>query len=236
MPDTTDLYTTVINTSGKTMSFSYLGKHGKSLASLGTFTVWGHIQHSFGHGEVADRKRRALEADLLAGRLTLKSTPRPLLYDASGDAQVANPTTQATATATGGGASGGALPAGTYYIAYTWVNSWGETTIGTSRSAQLTVGATNIPRVTIPALPTNATSANIYVTDTGGASGTEKLYKTGVTTTTTDLALATYDGGAYAAADDPPTSNTTKAATIRGLTVADNTLGATDPSWGRYTG
>lgn len=236
MPTTTDLYTTVINTSGKAMKFSYLGKHGASLASGGTYTVWGHLQHSFGFGEVAERKRRALEADILAGRITVKNTPKPIVYDASADAQVANPTTQATATATGGGASGGALPAGTYYIAYTWVNSWGETTVGTSESAQLTVGATNIPRVTIPALPTNAVSANIYLTDTGGASGTEKLYKTGVTTTTADLALATYNGGDYDDADDPPTSNTTKAATVRALTVTDNTLGTADPSWGRYTG
>jgi hypothetical protein len=102
----------------------------------------------------------------------------------------ANPTVQATVAPTGGGATGGLMPAGNYFFAYTWVDGFGETTIGTSRSASVTVGATNIPRITIPALPTGVQSANIYVTPAGGAAGTEQLYATGITTTTFDCATA----------------------------------------------
>jgi len=234
MPDTTDLYTTVVNTSGSTMTFSYLGKHGRTLANNAQLTIWGHIQHSFGHGEIGNRKKRALERDLLNGRLTIKSLPKPIVYDASADAIVANPTTQATVNVTGGGA-GTTIPAGDYFVAYTFVNSWGETTVGTSQSAQFTANGSDRPRVTVPALPTNATSINIYLTDTDGATGTGKLYKTGVTTTTTDLTTTTWNGGTYEESDDPPTANTTEAASVRALSVADNTLGTADPSWGRYT-
>ncbi len=116
----------------------------------------------------------------------------------------ANPTVAATAAATGGGATGGLLAAGTYYVYYTWVDTVsGESTVGTSASVQLTVSATNIPRVTIPALPSYAASANIYLTPVGGALGTEQLYKTGVTGLTTDLTIL-HPLGAV-----PPAANTT---------------------------
>lgn len=235
MPDTTDLYTTVRNITDKTLHFSYLGKHGRTLTAGAQTTIWGHIQHSFGHGEIAIRKRRALEKDINV-RLQILSTPRPLFYDTNPDAIVADPTTAATHSATGGGSSGGNLPAGTYYVSYTFVNAWGESLVGTSESTQMTVSAGNIPRVTVPALPTNATSINIYLTNTNGATGTGKLYKTGVTTTTTDLTTSTWNGGTYAASTVPPTTNTTKAATVRGIKSTDNVLGTVDPSWGRYTG
>lgn len=120
----------------------------------------------------------------------------------------ANPTTQATATATGGGASGGLLAAGTYYLSYSFVDAFGETTIGTSRSALLTVASTNIPRVTVPSLPTGVQSINLYATPAGGAAGSEVLYASGITSTTFDMA--------YAAKTDLnatlPESNTTGAA------------------------
>src|SRR5947208_14421712 len=69
------------------------------------------------------------------------------------------PTVAATATATGGGATGGALAAGTYYFVVTETNGKGETTIG-PESAQLTVSATNIPRVTFQTLKTGNTARN----------------------------------------------------------------------------
>ena len=81
MPSTADLYTTVVNTSGKTLTFSYLGKHGKTLAANGQMTVWGHIQHSLGHGEIGIRKRKALERDILAGKLEIKTTPKSVFYN-----------------------------------------------------------------------------------------------------------------------------------------------------------
>jgi hypothetical protein len=237
MPGTTaDLNTTVVNISGSTMTFSYLGRHGKELDNLESYTVIGPIQNSFGFGEQAIRKRRAFERDLTATppRITVTSTPKAVVADAAQVAAVANPTTQATVAPTGGGASGGLLPAGTYFVSYTWVNRWGETTVGTSESAQVTVGATNIPRVTIPALPANTDSANIYVTNTNGATTTTKLYKTGVTTTTTDLALATYNGTTYALTADKPAANTTKGAINPVVSISAQTLSARAPSFGSY--
>jgi methionine-rich copper-binding protein CopC len=228
---TAPLYTTVKNVTDKERFYGYLGKHGRTLAAGAEYTIFGHIQHSLGHGEIVERKRDAILRDLDAKKLAILETPQVVVYEATAGAQtnpstqatvdtdggnlVANPTTQLTASATGGGATGGALAAGNYYIAYTWVDEDGnETTIGTSVSAQLTVGSTNIPRVTIPALPSGAVSANIYVSDTGGTNTAVKLYKTGVTTTTADLALGTWldaDGDAvtFANAKAKPDTNAT---------------------------
>jgi hypothetical protein len=139
----------------------------------------------------------------------------------------ADPSVAATATATGGGATGGLLPAGTYYIQYTFVTTEGETTVGTSQSAQLTVGATNIPRVTFPALPFGVVGINLYLTDTNGAVLTERLYARHITTTTYDMAVATYDGGTFANAATPPSSST--ATVITPLVTAVSTTG-TDSS------
>lgn len=116
---------------------------------------------------------------------------------------IANPTTQATVAVTGGGSTGGLLAAGAYFVSYSWTNGFGETLAG-GESATFTVAAGNKPRVTIPALPTGAVSANIYLTAAGGASGTETLYLSGVTSTTADLLLA-----ALAGTGSPPTVNTT---------------------------
>src|SRR5438105_3705874 len=65
----------------------------------------------------------------------------------------ADPTAAPTAAATGGGPTGGLLAAGTYYFVHTESNGIGETKISPEGS-QLTVGATNIPRFTFPALKT----------------------------------------------------------------------------------
>lgn len=135
----------------------------------------------------------------------------------------ANPSVQATANATGGGASGGLLPAGTYYIAYTFVTTEGETTVGSSESAQLTVGATNIPRVTLPSLPTGVVGINVYLTNTNGGTGTQRLYRRNVITTTTDLETAAYDGGTYANSSPPPATST--AAVVNPQITATDTTG-----------
>lgn len=127
----------------------------------------------------------------------------------------ANPAAAATATATGGGASGGLLPAGNYFFAYANCDAFGETTLGASEIASaITVASTNIPRITMPALPTGVDSRNIYATLPGGASGTERLYATGVTGTTFDLAFAASVDSPYASF---PTINTTGADTNASL-------------------
>lgn len=104
---------------------------------------------------------------------------------------IANPTTAVTATATGGGSTGGSLPAGAYLASYTWLDGAGETTVGTSELASaVTISAGNIPRFTIPAIPTGACKANLYLTAASGASGTELLYATGISGTTFDASFA----------------------------------------------
>lgn len=112
-----------------------------------------------------------------------------------------NPGSAPTAAATGGGSTGGSLQAGTYFIRYTFAGPFGETR-SSDASSILTVSAGNIPRVTIPALPTGATSARIYLSPTNGTALQCTLYKTGVTATTTDLTTAYSTGGA----DYPPAS------------------------------
>lgn len=113
------------------------------------------------------------------------------------------PMTVPTVAATGGGAVGGLLAPGNYYLKYTQTNAAGET-VASPESLQFTVAAGNIPRVTLPALPPGAVAMNIYLTQPGGASGSQTLYKTGVNTTTTDLTAAHTLGQ-----QPPPTVNTT---------------------------
>lgn len=108
---------------------------------------------------------------------------------ASTNAAKADPSVAATVNVTGGGASGGNLPAGDYFVSYSWVDAAGETLAG-GRSTSFTVASGNIPRVTIPSLPTGCSFACIYLTPTGGAAGTEYLYGTGITGTTFDLSYA----------------------------------------------
>jgi hypothetical protein len=116
----------------------------------------------------------------------------------------ANPTTTATVNVTAGGSTGGNLPAGDYYASYTYADAFGETLAG-GRSAKFTVAAGNIPRVTLPSLPAGVDCINIYLTPTNGAIGSERIYGSGITTTTFDLS--------YALLDDPggslPALNTT---------------------------
>lgn len=236
MATTNDLYTTVKNTSGASRFFGYLGDHGKTLANNGTTTVFGDLQTLIGNDA---RKKAALEADLLAGNLTLISTPRTVLYDASADAIINNPTVQATNAAS----TGGSLATGFYKSAYTFVSAWGETTVGTSLSAAHEVeDATNDRMVvTVPAPNgvTNCTAVNVYVTAmaaSAGAVSAATLRKVGQVTgadTTLNVDTLPAVGPSNPA---PPSTNTTEAHSVRAVDVDDNTLGTVDPSWGSYTG
>lgn len=102
---------------------------------------------------------------------------------------LADATTAPTATATGGGATGGSLAAGDYLLSYTYVTALGETLRSTD-SATLTVGATNIPRVTFPALPTGAVSRKLYISTPSGNRASELLYASGITSLTYDMSIA----------------------------------------------
>jgi hypothetical protein len=132
------------------------------------------------------------------------------------------PTATPTVSPTGGGPTGGNLQAGTYYVKYTYVNAIGETT-PSPESTQFTVATGNVPQVTLPALPTGVTSINLYLTPTNGASGTEVLYATSITTTTYNLSAAV--------TQQPPTSNN-----AIGVESAPTVVPTVNPTGGGATG
>lgn len=83
MPDTTQLYTVVKNTSGATKTFSFLPPHGRVLTADQEVSIAGNIVdvlHAKHKGR-AERHIAALEAALLAGELEIKSLPVPIVYD-----------------------------------------------------------------------------------------------------------------------------------------------------------
>jgi hypothetical protein len=104
---------------------------------------------------------------------------------------------------TGGGATGGLLAPGQYYLKITVTNGFGETA-ASPEAGPFTVAAANIPQVTLPSLPAGASGFNVYLTAPGGASGTETLYAANVTGASTNLAIA---APVYTQA--PPPTNTT---------------------------
>ncbi len=101
------------------------------------------------------------------------------------------PTVQATGV---NGGSGHTLQAGNYLVAYTWVNASGETTVGSSESASITVNSGEQVVVTAPALPVGVISWNLYSTVAGGGTGTEHLYASGIQTLTYTMTAATVGG------------------------------------------
>jgi hypothetical protein len=161
MATTADLYTTLKNISGASRFFGYIGRHGKTLASNAEVTVFGSVIHAFGYNR---RKQESLERDLLAGKVTILQTPRPIIRDTAPDAALANPTTQAT----GASANGGTLAVGYYKFAYTLVSAWGETTVGTTLSAAVQSADASNDRITVttpaPNSVTNCTAMSAYAT------------------------------------------------------------------------
>lgn len=127
-----------------------------------------------------------------------------------------------TVNVTGGGSVGGSLPAGAYYLVYTELDSGAKESNPSQETANFTVAAGNIPRVTLPALPTGVSSRNIYLTAAAGARGSETLYATGVTGTTYDLSSASWNNGtqAQSAAAAAPSVFAVNLGTGAALTVA----------------
>jgi len=122
-------------------------------------------------------------------------------------AYISAPTDAPTIDATGGGTSGGLLAAGAYHISYTYANYLGETT--DSPDATFTVASLgNVPRVTLPSLPSGVLWINVYLSAVNQSAATKTLYNTsGITTTTYDLASnATYAPTTNTARIPPPTN------------------------------
>ena len=111
----------------------------------------------------------------------------------------------AAASVTVGG-SGGSLSAGTYYVYYTWVDALSgiESDVGASRASFTIASSGQVPKVTLPSFPSWGTgTTNIYLTAANGASGTETLYATGITSTTVNLTSGTWVSGSTS----PPAYN-----------------------------
>lgn len=84
MPNTTtDLYTTVKNVSGKTLTFGFLGAHGKTLADDATFTVPGDLVTKLG-AKRSQRSFQALERALNNGLLEIVKSPSVYLLSETG--------------------------------------------------------------------------------------------------------------------------------------------------------
>lgn len=85
MPNTTtDLYTTVKNVSGKTLTFGFLGAHGKALDNNATFTVPGDLVTKLG-SKRSQRQFQALERALTGGLLDIVKSPSVYLLSESGN-------------------------------------------------------------------------------------------------------------------------------------------------------
>jgi hypothetical protein len=122
------------------------------------------------------------------------------------NAPVPNPTAAATVSVAG---TTGLLAAGTYQVAYTFRDSFGETLAG-GQSATFTITAGQIATVTLPALPAPADEIWLYVSPVNNPTGPLSLYATGITTTT--YAMTQASGSDPSAS--PPSANTTGAATV----------------------
>lgn len=78
---------------------------------------------------------------------------------AGGQYQVANPTSLPTLAM----GSGAGLPNGTYYVRFTWTGNGGGETAGGPENALTLTGSNGVLQVTVPAAPTGAGNANVYV-------------------------------------------------------------------------
>lgn len=84
MPTTSDdLYTTVKNVSGKTLTFGFLGAHGKTLANNATYTVPGDLVTKLG-AQRSQRKFKALERALTTNLLDIVRSPSVYVLSETG--------------------------------------------------------------------------------------------------------------------------------------------------------
>lgn len=119
-------------------------------------------------------------------------------------------------------AGGGSLPAGAYRARWTNVDSGGKESAVSVESAAFTLTATNTLIITLPSLPTGITSRNVYLTAAAGATGTETLYLTGNTTTTSNMTSASWTDGTTTQAAAAPYPNGYAITNTGGTLVVDS--------------
>lgn len=128
--NSSDLYTVVKNVSGKTLTFGFLGAHGKTLENNATYTVPGDLVTKLG-AQRSQRKFKSLERALTGNLLDIVKSPsvyvlsvtgsitREVAMNASGVLGVNNPSWQGNgadsfvASAGATGATGPTGPTGT---------------------------------------------------------------------------------------------------------------------------
>jgi hypothetical protein len=123
---------------------------------------------------------------LLQGSVPLAGVVAPVITGATLAASV-NPT--------GGGATGGRLAPGTYFLSYTYTYPNGAETFASPNSTTFTVTSGNIPRVTFPPLAAGATGYNLYLSDASAHTGSVMTYAVGIKVGVFDLAAPAPTGG-----------------------------------------
>ncbi|MCA1596073.1 MAG: hypothetical protein LC772_06580 [Chloroflexi bacterium] len=119
-------------------------------------------------------------------------------FAAAASPTIANPATAPTLTTA---TTGGTIPGGTYWVAYTYKNAAGETAASPAASIVVpTTTATNTITDTAPALPAGATGINAYI----GAAANDLVF---AGTSATNVVVITAEPPATAAA--PSASNMT---------------------------
>lgn len=112
----------------------------------------------------------------------------------SGLVNIDTPIEPPQVNASGGGATGGLLAAGTYFAQYTFVNASGESTPSPA-SSTFAVTAGEIPTIGLPTAPTGYT-INLYLSNSSGGSGSATLYQSAITSTSVNLSQAAGAGAA----------------------------------------
>ena len=84
--DTSCMYSTVKNISGKTLPFSSLPPHGKNLADDEEYTIFGDIREAIARGPRGSSQQRinSFIKSLQDGQLAIQETPATIIYDADG--------------------------------------------------------------------------------------------------------------------------------------------------------
>jgi hypothetical protein len=185
-PSTIDLYTTVKNLMGVDHVFGYLPPHGKKLRASSAYTLPGDLLDNIMNLRPGNHDRRgfkSLERDLIAGRLAILHTPKPIYYDSAGavvpagatapagpaaaktapktsSSDVPDPKTK-PAVATHGGGHAWEGPSDSYSLVYTYKDAKGETKHSPPTNVTLSKGHSR-PTVTIPKQD-GAGEANVYM-------------------------------------------------------------------------
>jgi hypothetical protein len=140
-------------------------------------------------------------------KLTVSNT----LYG-KGTNYIDDPTVAPTVTAITDADTTTVLDAGTYYVAYKWINANGETAYSPESTAVTVDGATQAIQVDLPAFPSNVTEAHIYIGTVAGSTKYNQYYAR--TTTTTAYVDEPYDTS-WIGADSNDSGTTVYGATVK---------------------